>query len=509
MRRRRPARRTPGPQPRGRQPPGRQPPGPQPRGRQPPGRQPRPRSPQRVLEALEDADLAGSEAGLAGCRGERLERLALLPRELRGNPDVHDDVEVAARAGPAQMRRPATAQPDLRAGLRPGLDLHVLLAVRGRHADGRPQRRLGDRQREIVEELGALALERRVRRDVDRHVEAAGRAAPRADLALRGEADLVAVVDARGHADAEPLRALTAAVAAARLAGRLDDFALAAASGARHDVDHLAQHRLAHVADLAAALALGAGDRRRAGLRAGSRAGVAAIEDRELDLLLGAPDRLLEGDPQVVPEVGADDRAPAPGAPAPGGRPAEERVEEVRESAAALLRPVEARGPVDPGRPEHVVRLAALRVGQDLVRLVDLLEALVGPGVAVDVRVPLLGQLAEGALDLRIARGAGYAEDRVVVAFGRHSLASLREGRREAPRGRSARPGRRTRAARMRRAGPDDRDTPGSVARLVLDDERRRDLRGLRGGTGRGGAVAARPASGSPRRAPRRRSRRC
>ena len=74
---------------------------------------------------------------------------------------------------------------------------------------------------------------------------------------------------------------------------------------------------------------------------------------------------------------------------------------------------------IDAGPPEHVVALAALRVGQDLVGLVDLLEPLVRRRVRVDVRVPLLGELAEGALDLGVGRVAFDAQDQVEVAFGR------------------------------------------------------------------------------------------
>ena len=73
---------------------------------------------------------------------------------------------------------------------------------------------------------------------------------------------------------------------------------------ARH-VDHLAEHRLADRPDLAPAAALVAGDRLGAGLRAVAAARLAAAEDRELDLLLGPADRLLERDPEVVAEVRA------------------------------------------------------------------------------------------------------------------------------------------------------------------------------------------------------------
>ena len=84
--------------------------------------------------------------------------------------------------------------------------------------------------------------------------------------------------------------------------------------------------------------------------------------------------------------------------------------------------------PVSPDGPEHVVRLAALGVGQDLVGLVDLLEPEVRAGVLVDVRVPLLGEPPEGALDLGVRGVPPDAEDRVEVAFlGGHSAEVYRE----------------------------------------------------------------------------------
>ena len=75
--------------------------------------------------------------------------------------------------------------------------------------------------------------------------------------------------------------------------------------------------------------------------------------------------------------------------------------------------------PSTPGSPEHVVALAALRIGQDLVGLVDLLEPFVGLWVGVDVGMPLLGELAKGALDVGVGRAALDAQDHVEVAFGR------------------------------------------------------------------------------------------
>ena len=78
-------------------------------------------------------------------------------------------------------------------------------------------------------------------------------------------------------------------------------------------------------------------------------------------------------------------------------------------------------GAADAGPAEHVVRLPALRVGQHLVGLVDLLEALVRLGRGVDVGVPLLGELAERALDVVVRGAAGHAQDVVVVTLGGHA----------------------------------------------------------------------------------------
>ena len=91
-------------------------------------------------------------------------------------------------------------------------------------------------------------------------------------------------------------------------------------------------------------------------------------------------------DRQVVAQVGAGHHPPAPRVPA--GDAAEERVEDVAERpepAAEAARTARAR-PVHPAVAEHVVRGSALPVGQDAVRLVQLLEARLGAIGGVDVR---------------------------------------------------------------------------------------------------------------------------
>ena len=66
-----------------------------------------------------------------------------------------------------------------------------------------------------------------------------------------------------------------------------------------------------------------------------------------------------------------------------------------------------------------VVELARLRLGEHLVRLHHLAEAVVRVGRVGDVGVQLAREPAERLLDLRLARAAGDAEQLVVVALRR------------------------------------------------------------------------------------------
>ena len=146
----------------------------------------------------------------------------------------------------------------------------------------------------------------------------------------------------------------------------------------------------------------------RALLGAAPVAGLAGIEGREAKLLLGAVDGLVEGELQVIAQVGSGRPASA-SSTAAGSLSPEEGIEDVAEALEAAEGPValgSGSGAADAGPTEDVVLLATLRVGEDLIGLVHLLEASVRVRVGIDVRVPLLGELAEGALDLFVAGAA-------------------------------------------------------------------------------------------------------
>src|SRR4029078_12716297 len=144
-------------------------------------------------------------------------------------------------------------------------------ALGGGALDRRAEHRLRVGQRDADDEVAAAPLVDARRGHLREHVEGAGRAATVAGLPLALELDPRAVLDARGDLHLEPARAPLAAGAGAVLARLLDHGAVAAAARAR-----LLEREQALVlgAD-AAAVALGADARLRAGLRARAVANVA------------------------------------------------------------------------------------------------------------------------------------------------------------------------------------------------------------------------------------------
>jgi hypothetical protein len=158
---------------------------------------------------------------------------------------------------------------------------------------------------------------------------------------------------------------------------------------------------------------------------------LAALRLRDANLHLGAERRLLEGDLEVVPEVGTARSATAPG---PGG--AEDVAEDLPEDVVQV-RGVEAAESLERAAhvPEAVIPRTFFRVRQHLVGLRGLLEALLCLVVAgVPIGVVLQRKLPVGALQVRRRALPSHTEDLVVVALrcrGRHpSCSTLRNERR-------------------------------------------------------------------------------
>src|SRR5262249_30691297 len=154
---------------------------------------------------------------LAGLAVELLEQLALARRELGGHFQ-HDLIHRVAVATPSEMGQALAAQTELRAGLGARGHRQRGLASQHPHLYGVAQRRLPGRQRQLAQEIGALAHEDIVRLHREHDIEVAGRAAEHAALALAGEPELVAVLDAGRNRHLEELFPAYAPLTAAVLA---------------------------------------------------------------------------------------------------------------------------------------------------------------------------------------------------------------------------------------------------------------------------------------------------
>jgi hypothetical protein len=140
------------------------------------------------------------------------------------------------------------------------------------------------------------------------------------------------------------------------------------------------------------------------------------------DLRLGTARRLLERDLKVVAEVRAAIDAARTGA-ATAAATAEQVAEDVPEriGETAEAGAAHSSGLIDARVPELVVGGALLRVRQDLVGFLRLLELLFGVLVLAilrAIRMMLHRELAKGLLDLVFRSVAVDAQHLVEIAFG-------------------------------------------------------------------------------------------
>ena len=140
-----------------------------------------------------------------------------------------------------------------------------------------------------------------MRLDREENVEVARRTAAHARLALAAEPDARAVLDAGGNIDRQRALARHAPGAGAFVA-RIVDRLAAAVTGRTGALDGEEALLRANAAVARAGLA---GGGLRARPRAGARAGLADHRGRQLDRRGLAAERLLEGDLEIVAQVGA------------------------------------------------------------------------------------------------------------------------------------------------------------------------------------------------------------
>src|SRR5690606_35619299 len=258
-----------------------------------------------------------------------------------------------------------------------------------------------------------IALEDRVLAHRDLDVEVARRSAGHAGLALAGQADAVAVVDAGRDLHLQHFLLADATVAGAVAAGAGDHLATAAAgrTGLLHGEDAALHAHLATAAAGLAAVQVAVG-------RAGTGAGAAGRQGRHLDALLDAEHRFLQVQLDHVTQVGAAARTATRAATAEDvAKDVTEDVVDVGESGTRAG-PAPAHAVLEGGMAVLVVEAPLAAVGQHLVGLLGLLEARFRLGVArIAGGVVFLRGAPVVLLDLLFGGIAGHAQHLLVIAL--------------------------------------------------------------------------------------------
>ena len=179
----------------------------------------------------------------------------------------------------------------------PGLISIGDLAVEPVERRGRAEDGIRHLHLERREQVVAVAAEDVVVLDLDLEVQVAVRAAGRADLALAGQLQAHAGVDAGRHVDRHRARGAHAALAGAGRARVRDDGAVAAAGAARARGHHVAEQGAHGALDLTGAVADVAGDGRGARRAAADPLQVSQSTAVSTSIVaLGAEDDLVEVD---------------------------------------------------------------------------------------------------------------------------------------------------------------------------------------------------------------------
>src|SRR6185295_16575711 len=190
---------------------------------------------------------------------------------------------------------------------RPFGNLDRVRSIERRHLDLAAERHGREVDRDLAEQIVAVAAEELVLVHVDDDVEVAGGAAGGAGFAFTLQTQLLSGGDSRRNLHRDLAFLGDASRTLTRLARVADDLPRTAAlrTGARHGEEALLESHLT----LAAALR--ALRWRRALRRARSVARLARLLPRNLDRRLGAARRFLEGNFEVVAQIGAALRSAA------------------------------------------------------------------------------------------------------------------------------------------------------------------------------------------------------
>ena len=267
----------------------------------------------------------------------------------------------------------------------PGRDLDPhARPVEGRHGHGGPEGGLGEGHRQVDGEVVAVAAEDGVLLDGDGEDEVALGCPGVAGGALAAQPDLLAVADAGGDLRGDPPT-------------------LGRGQGDRGPLDGVAEGQAR------AGLHVGTGARTAGGAEAPegvAAAGATGAAGRPPPPNIWARMSLMSSPPALWPPPGppCEKRTRVPPSPPPKAL----KMSSKPVGPAGAAGPRAEAGAAAGHRPDGVVLLALGGVGEDGVRLTDVLEALLGRGVpGVLVGVVRAGELAVRLLDRRLGRRPG------------------------------------------------------------------------------------------------------
>ena len=330
---------------------------------------------------------------------------------------------VAAHILVSPGRNTLPFQADSRVRLRAGLDIINHLAVHGIDEDRTAKGRHGEGDGNHGIDVKSVSLELLMARHDAFHADIASRAAINAGISEAGQIDCLTVIDAGRDVDIVLLSDGNIALSGAIRALLADDLAGAVTVGTNFRRTYHAQHGLSGAHHLSPASA------GRAGLRAGSRLGTASLTlragllNRELNLLLAAEDRLLEGKAHGRADIGSLHgtvaRRTASGAAKSTAEQIAEDIAETAENIAEIHsgEVVSAGSASFEGRMSELIVLPPLLgIAQDRIGFRSFLEfglCLLVTGIGV--RMVLLGKHAVGLLQGRVICIFIYSEDLIVV----------------------------------------------------------------------------------------------
>src|SRR6266566_762024 len=330
---------------------------------------------------------------------ELLERLGRLAVHALRHRHLDRDQQVAGR--PIAAAGAPAAHPHGAAVRRAGRNAYRYrdAVVRG-HLDLGAEHRLGEGDGDRDGQVVAGPAEDRMRCDVDLHVQVAGRPATLARGALALEPDPLAILNACGDARLDRAGAHRTAAASTSRARVVHDEPAATAFPARLGDAETAEVPAGLAGSLTGRADPGHGARLRARAMAGGAGALAGEPQRNGD----AVDCVAERQRRLGLHVGAA-AGPLLGAAAAAEHAAEqvaeptagslraEQVAEIETAEAATRTARRAEAVRAEQRPRLVVLLTPLLVGQHVVRLGDLLEALLRLAVPlVGIRMVLAGQ---------------------------------------------------------------------------------------------------------------------